>query len=193
MDRRASNADRWVAGALFAAIVALSGPAAGGRQSGADADLLPAIARYRAWTRVNSEPYRIAPEVNALCAPAKSIPASPHAGAYIDVYVNDTGRAAMLTKGDVTFPLGTVIVKEKRAAERSPEPTLLTVMVKREAGYNPAVGDWEFAVVDGAAARVEERGRLASCMRCHSALSRSDFVFRSYLDASGEADRRPTP
>lgn len=49
------------------------------------------------------------------------------------------------------------------------------VMIKRAAGYDPPGGDWEFLVVapDG---RIEERGPLALCSRCH-AEAPHDHVF----------------
>ncbi|WP_394796455.1 hypothetical protein [Armatimonas sp.] len=67
------------------------------------------------------------------------------------------------------FPVGTVLVKEKFDNPKgSGTPELLTAMVKREKGYNPACYDWEFLVLDGKAERVLERGKLARCQSCHS-------------------------
>jgi hypothetical protein len=40
-------------------------------------------------------------------------------------------------------------------------------MVKRPAGYDPTGGDWEYLVLD-ATGRIEQRGRLALCARCHA-------------------------
>jgi hypothetical protein len=153
-------------------------------QHPAEPSLLTSIERYTSWDRATRTPYRVSPKINALCADARSVQASPHDGAYIDVYVNEIGRAAMHTKGDTVFPEGTVIVKAKRHDERDVEPTLLTVMVKRTKGYNPEVGDWEFAVVDGKVTTVREQGRLRSCMGCHTTVAGTDFVFRTYLAES---------
>jgi hypothetical protein len=47
------------------------------------------------------------------------------------------------------------------------EPVAYFVMVKRAPGYDPAGGDWEYLVL-GASARVEERGKLPLCARCHA-------------------------
>jgi hypothetical protein len=146
--------------------------------------LLASIDRYTTWDRVTRTPYRVSPQVNVLCAPGTAVRTSPHAGAYIDVYVNEIGREAMHTEGSTVFPEGTVIVKAKRHAERDAEPALLTVMVKRTKGYNPEVGDWEFAVVDGKSTSVREQGRLRNCMDCHTTVPGSDFVFRTYLAES---------
>lgn len=65
--------------------------------------------------------------------------------------------------------MGTVLVKEKFDNPKGiGTPELLTVMVKREKGYNPACYDWEFLVLDGKAERVLERGKLARCQSCHT-------------------------
>jgi hypothetical protein len=36
-------------------------------------------------------------------------------------------------------------------------------------------------VLDGAASKINERGRLASCNACHAAYSSTDYVTRLYL------------
>jgi len=54
-------------------------------------------------------------------------------------------------------------------------------MIKREKGFNPLTGDWEFMVVDGSGTKVESRGKLESCQGCHLARPDTDYVFRSYL------------
>lgn len=101
------------------------------------------------------------------------------------------------------FPQGSIIVKEKLSPltivpapeddyERwstiedplpvySDEPELLTVMIKREPGYNPEVGDWEFLVFDALGQTIEGRGRLTHCQQCHIPHAATDFVVRSYL------------
>lgn len=149
-------------------------------------ELVPALQQYKQWTRVTRTPYQIPSRLAALCEDptpqtiAAERAANPHAGAYVEVYVNEPGRATMSTKGDVVFPRGTVIVKEKRYDVQKAEPDLLTIMVKREDGYNPEMGDWEFAVVDGQATTVKARGRLTTCMECHKPARGTDFVFRPY-------------
>ncbi len=48
------------------------------------------------------------------------------------------------------FPKGSVIVKEKMAPHsEGSTPLLYTIMIKRERGYNPPFGDWEFEVASG--------------------------------------------
>ena len=82
------------------------------------------------------------------------------------------------------FPVGSVIVKEKLSDRSSQTPELLTVMLKREPGFNPESGDWEFMVLDGAGTKVIDRGKLENCQGCHSAKPETSYTFRTYL--SGE-------
>jgi hypothetical protein len=140
------------------------------------------IAGYKQWMRVNPEPKLVPDRVAQLCAPAYA-PAlsSPHKDKYITVYVNEVGRHAMMEERTPHFPQGSVIVKEKLTTSKSTTPELLTVMVKRERGYNPESGDWEYMVVDGKGLTIQERGKLANCQSCHLMDKNTDYVSRAYL------------
>ena len=87
----------------------------------------------------------------------------------------------MMSQMKPNFPEGSIIVKEKLLTRDSTSPELLTVMVKREKGFNQESGDWEYMVVDGEQTKVEGRGKLANCQSCHVLQSETDYVFRSYL------------
>jgi hypothetical protein len=104
----------------------------------------------------------------------------PHSDAHVVVYVNSIG-AHQFTKEHPVFPPGTILVKEKLSSADSLAPDLLTVMVKRKAGYDPEHGDWEYLTLDGAATTITSRGKLASCQSCHDEKKSDDYVFRSYL------------
>jgi len=140
------------------------------------------------WTQVNDQPYHISTELDGLCripmAQDYKLEAersgNPHIAASINVYVNNAGKQAMFEK-QPHFPEGSVIVKQKLApfVERN-QPVLYTMMRKREAGYNPAVGDWEFLVVSGDGKQLQASGKLESCQACHVGKKDSDFVFRPY-------------
>ena len=134
------------------------------------------IAGYRQWTKVNPRPIEMFKTVAELCAAptlhnradsAKPQTDNPHFRKFITVYVNAMGRAAMLEQKTPHFPVGSIIVKEKLSAETSKDPELLTVMIKREAGYNQANGDWEYLVTDGTGEKVTARGKLENCAVCH--------------------------
>lgn len=144
--------------------------------------VLTRLSKYRTWALVNPSPVKMDPAVAALCAaPAFPRPANPHQNKFLSVYVNDVGRQAMMTERNPRFPQGSLIVKEKLSNRESQAPELLTAMLKRERGYNPESGDWEYLVLDGTASKIVERGRLASCSSCHVAYSGTDFVTRLYL------------
>jgi hypothetical protein len=156
------------------------------RRSEPRAEELKEIAGYRNWTRVNTEPQLMDLQAARDCAVRPLIGnanggINPHQNKYILVYVNATGREAMMEKRNPIFPEGSAIVKEKLPDQSSQSPELLTVMIKREKGFNPSTGDWEFMVVDGSGTKVESRGKLKNCQGCHLARPRSDYIFRSYL------------
>jgi len=147
---------------------------------------VPRLSSIRKWTKVNPQPLKLPTPLNLLCAPATlaELPktsANPHRRYYFTVYVNKAGKRAMLGGKAPTFPKGSVIVKEKLPDEASKSPELLTAMVKRERGYDPNGGDWEYAVLDGAGDKVIEAGKLTRCASCHSQKKESDYVFRTYL------------
>ena len=148
------------------------------------------VAGYRNWTRVNPEPAIMDRQTAALCAAVSRYPKkdygkrsddSPHRDKYITVYVNETGRHAMMFEASPKFPEGSVIVKEKLTHRDSTVPELLTVMVKRGAGYDEANGNWEYLALDGTGTRVTARGKLESCQSCHVLHRETDFVTREYL------------
>ena len=145
------------------------------------------IAGYRNWTRVNPQPVLMAAASAFSCqAPIQPIPHppgvnNPHADKFITVYVNDLGKKAMMEMRKPDFPKGSVIVKEKLMTQSGIEPELLTVMIKREKGFNPETGDWEYMVTDWTGTTVQARGKLENCQACHSARPESDYIFRTYL------------
>ena len=141
------------------------------------------IAGYRSWTKINSVPQLMPDRVAALCAPVTALPAAknPHQNKYLTVYVNELGRKAMLEQLRPVFAEGSVIVKEKLSEKTSQTPELMTVMIKRGKGFNPASGDWEYMVVDGTGTRVLNQGKLEDCQACHLSNAGTDYVFRTYL------------
>jgi len=75
------------------------------------------------------------------------------------------GTYPVLGPTSALAPGATVV--ERLFEPRGPEPAAYFVMVKRAPGYDPAGGDWEYLVLD-ASGRVEERGKLPLCARCHA-------------------------
>jgi hypothetical protein len=138
---------------------------------------------YLRWQKVTPSPVYILPSVFADCAapvaPATREP-SPHTGGYISVYVNRPGSQPLLNVAHPRFPVGSVIVKEKRVKADDPHPLLMTVMEKKPAGFAPKDGDWEYSVYLPGGKQVKPT-TVENCRSCHAQVKETDFVFRSYL------------
>lgn len=144
------------------------------------------ISQYKTWRRVNSKTFLLPVSLDGLCrmtTPRDVIQTSvnPHRRKYFTVYVNATGQQAMMREQRPKFPAGSVIVKEKLLTKDGTAPELLTVMVKREPGYSPDSGDWEYRVYNGQGTKVQGAGKLEKCQSCHALNKQTDYVFRSYL------------
>ncbi len=155
---------------------------------------LKEIKGYRQWHKTNKTPFPVLNPVAMLCREATpqeeqaQRDANPHVDTYITVYVNDKGKSAMLGNRRKRFPVGSLVIKEKWEAPDGRELStpshlklkLMTVMLKREAGYNPKRGDWEYLVVN-AKGSLLERGKIKKCQTCHQEQQASDYLFRSYF------------
>lgn len=96
------------------------------------------------------------------------------------VFANERALPEM-TKDAPEFPAGSIIVREKLLRENDPTPEVVTVMIKREKGFSPKSGDWEFFVLEGALGKVEKRETAGSCAKCHTQAGKTDWVFKTYL------------
>jgi len=143
------------------------------------------IAGYRGWKKVNKKPVFLNPNLSALCIGPMwwdTSPANPHVLNYFSVYVNDVGQKAMLSPRRAKFPEGSVIVKEKLLGKDESSVKLLTVMVKREHGFDLANGDWDYFVVDGKNLQRRNADNAPKCRSCHKSQKVDDFVYRTYMD-----------
>jgi len=144
------------------------------------------IAGYKQWTRVNAEPQVVASQIAIQCAAPTLAQrqledGNPHRDKLIVVYVNEVGRAAMMEQKKPVFPVGSIVVKEKLTTKESAVPELLTVMRKREAGYDPERGNWEYLVFDGPGKVLQASGKLEKCQGCHQLEKNTDYISRRYL------------
>ncbi len=156
-----------------------------------DAELLE-FARNRAQCeRVTADPIDIVPIALIDCREPTPIreknSSNPHRQASIHVYANSIAVAPLWDPYE-KFPVGSILLKEKFDVEKMDTATLYTGMIKREAGYFPYCGDWEFFTLDGAIAQVTSRGKTESCAACHRDFAKSDFVSKQY--AALPADHR---
>ena len=154
----------------------------GARRQSDDIESLKAeLAKYRNWTLVNPQPVLMDPIVAVACAAPSIGTPSPHSNKYVLVYVNEAGKAAMMSEKHPRFPPGAIIVKEKFSEETNRLPELLTIMVKRAEGFDPGNGNWEYWVAEGDLSRVQRPGNVKSCQGCHLAKKETDYVSRIYL------------
>ncbi len=166
---------------------------------------LPELEGYENWKRLSDNPYPVDPSFYFLCAlPFGAMEEmerrGPHVEPAIRHFANDLAASA-LAKNEASLPVGAIIVKEKLSApfsvsdlgrekdpENEPEPyfTLrgLGAMVKREAGYDPGGGDWEYVYAGEETGA--ERGRIENCKNCHAKAQATDYLFLSYLKDGDE-------
>ena len=134
---------------------------------------------YRGYHQLFKKPHYVSPALTLLCGtPSPEVVAKakaatgPHFEALVQIHTNDSAfRAIDLEK--FPFPVGSVVVKEKIGALQS----VIGVggMIKREAGYDPANGDWEYFYSDTKDQFVT--GKLRNCSECHARAKQTDYVF----------------
>jgi hypothetical protein len=91
------------------------------------------------------------------------------------VSANEAASQAYVTLSRATrFSPGATLVKT-HIEKDSGAPGPVFVMLKRDAGYFPQGGDWEYLVTDKDG-WIEDRGPLVLCARCH-AEGNADSVF----------------
>ena len=85
------------------------------------------------------------------------------------------------------FLPGTILLKEhyKNEDGQPGAPETITLMIKREEGYDPNAGDWEYSQFDtNGKILMEGRSRRAkiyqSCVECHANIKERDYVFTTY-------------
>jgi hypothetical protein len=104
----------------------------------------------------------------------------PHAGLTIIVRVSPEARGAF--DRSEPMPVGAVVVKEKYGYASGPL-VAYALMIKREPGYDPENGDWQYAYVSlSRPDKTVTEGRLKSCIDCHAGAKAKDYLFRSYLE-----------
>jgi Cytochrome P460 len=155
------------------------------------------IARnYTNYSRITKSMVSVNPEFALLCAgvskeavDAARTKFGPHANTGILIYMNKPAADAF-GKGAATFPMGSVIVKQKTIGGYFGEDGKLVRdadtgvggMVKRSPGYDPQHGDWEYFYFEDAG-KIES-GRISSCVQCHESAKGRDYVFGTWNESS---------
>lgn len=143
-----------------------------------DGELLLFVKERAKLECLTPQPVDMEARVARLCRVAPLPDEGPHKGARFLIHAN---AAAALPVFDPwgKFPEGSLILKEK-LGKKDGTTRLFTGMLKRENGYYPEGGDWEYFTVDGAASKIAERGRLSRCATCHEEYPEGDFVTKVY-------------
>ena len=85
------------------------------------------------------------------------------------------------------FPVGSIIVKEKLEAIDSSAAEFYTIMVKREADFDPDHGNWQFLTMNEKRSSLNVPANVEKCQSCHNLYGEiSDFVTREYLQFRGQ-------
>jgi len=95
----------------------------------------------------------------------------PH-GALVSIYANKVAVDSM--KDEKGMADGSIIVMENYKSDKNLESC--TVMYKIK-DYNPEAGDWFWVKYAAPNGYVEESGKVASCIDCHSDRKAGDFLF----------------
>lgn len=104
-------------------------------------------------------------------------PEAKHSSTFGVVYANAIAQTSILSKVPTTFPVGSVIVREKLASPDATTPELLAVMIKRAQGFSRKAGDWEYLLISGNGQKIVRREKKDECRRCHAGQANRDFVF----------------
>jgi len=105
----------------------------------------------------------------------KDNPDADHTVEVGPVFVNDLALDALSGKTQV-FPVGSIIVREKLAKTTDTVPELLAVMIKREKGFNPDGGDWQFLLTNSQKTKVKLNQKTGECLDCHQTEAVRDFI-----------------
>lgn len=144
-----------------------------------DDELVTFVKKRAGLERVTPEPVTMAAAVAERCRIDAVLSRGPHGAADFHVFANEPAALPIFDPWG-SFPEGSLILKEK-LGRGDGKTWLFTGMLKREKGYFPECGDWEFFTLDGAGQKIVERGKLARCASCHEDFTRGDHVSKLYV------------
>ena len=126
---------------------------------------------FESWAKVNAEP---------LTGTANGLLQGKHLEdrGIREVYVNEVGEPSFSGNAELPLPVGTIIVKDTFYIAKDGlrgRRWNITVMKKRESGYDSENGDWEY-ITAGPRKGVRFQGIRPLCIECHILADR-DFVF----------------
>lgn len=150
-------------------------------------EVLQVAVSYSSLRAMTPKPVLVNPQFAALCAgvstsdvDAAALQFGPHAHTAVSIFMNDLA-ANTFGRPDAVYPVGSIIVKEKKSlatrVTKGPDVSNGGVggMIKREPGYDPSHGDWEYFYFEKP--DKIEQGKIESCVQCHSGAAPRDYVF----------------
>lgn len=144
------------------------------------------MADLKELTRVTEQRIAVPAVLSDLCEPDVGINHADVVGRRdvgIHIYVWPATAATVFQEPAAVFPVGTVILKQKFPTLDAEEADFYTGMLKREKGFNPDCGDWEFFTMNAGRRAVTARGKIESCMDCHRRYAGTDFVTKRLKNA----------
>ncbi|MDQ8182821.1 cytochrome P460 family protein [Pelagicoccus sp. SDUM812005] len=107
---------------------------------------------------------------------------------YVNTFVEDDWGAEESEDEDAEFKAyeqGTIFLKEHYTANggKPTDTSFVTLMEKKEPGYDPEFGDWRYVWIDGRSGEILQDGNSKnevlnkSCIECHANMADRDFVF----------------
>ena len=138
-----------------------------------NATQVDAFSDYSSWNKVNAEP--VTGDTTGFLEKVHGGPTG-----FREVFINAVGKPTSDGKVDLPYPTGTILVKETYKSDNGAKGKLkdLTIMVKRDPGYDSDNGDWEYLMVT-ASLRIRSQGRINMCIDCHAAGVMDAYVFTS--------------
>jgi hypothetical protein len=153
-------------------------------RDGATSDFDRIIAAYRTWQPLAQTPNAISAYIFGLCrAPTLRetvFSQSVHGKSlYLLDWANPLAQEGIARKGVPPFAPGSAIVKEKLVAAGDGGFTLvaLGIMTKRDRGFDPTSGDWDYAYWEKGVGLVYTAEQSTHCGSCHAGAQDTDFVF----------------
>lgn len=97
----------------------------------------------------------------------------PH-GRMVRTHLDPTAMQNFETQ---TYPYAEGAEIVKQAHNTADGPIAVLYFMKKIAGYDPANGDWFYAVTDASGNNIQQQGRVPLCISCHGGARAKDFVF----------------
>jgi hypothetical protein len=163
------------------------GGSAEGGSAGETVTMIPTVSeimdQYRAWQPQSPDAVAISAYIFGLCRlptlPEQQFAESEHGhGRYLRDWANPEAVAGITRRGAPPFGEGSVIVKEKFVASSTGRDLVaIAMMIKREPGFEPTHGDWDYAYYEPDLGVIQSNEQSAYCSGCHAGAASTDYVF----------------